>query len=145
MSGVKTWMLYNKLQINEDKTEVLLVTPKRVVKSESFPEFMNINSTFVKFCPSLRNLGVILESTLLLHQHVLNVCRGAFLELRSINSIRNFLTTGAVKALAFHCFPICFNLNKHSRTSSILCFLKYSDNTLNLMIVSAYLTIMFAF
>ena len=82
--------------MNEDKTEVLFVTPKRVVKSEPFPEFMNIN---VKFCPSLRNLGVTFDSTISLHQHVLNVCRGAFLELRPINSICNFLTTDAVKIL----------------------------------------------
>ena len=60
---------------------------------------MNINGTSVKFCPSLRNFGVTLDSTLSLHQHVVNVCRGAFFELRRINSIRNFLTTDAVKTL----------------------------------------------
>ena len=40
-----------KLQMNEDKTEILHVTPKRVVKSEPFPEFMNVNGTSVKCCP----------------------------------------------------------------------------------------------
>ena len=35
----------------------------------------------------------------MLHQNVLNVCRGAFLELRRINSICNFLTTDAIKTL----------------------------------------------
>ena len=74
VSDVKTWMLSHKLQMNEDKTEILLVTPKRVAKSELFPEFMNINGTSVKFCPSIRNLGVALDSTLSLHQHVLNIC-----------------------------------------------------------------------
>ena len=85
--------------MNEDKTEVLLVTPKRVAKSEPFPEFMNINGISVKFCPSLRNLGITLDNTLSLYQHVLNVCRGAFLELRRINFIHNFLTTDAVKTV----------------------------------------------
>ena len=61
---VKSWMLSNKLQMNEDKTEVLLVIPKRVVKSEPFPEFIDINGTSVKFCPSLMNLGVTLDNTL---------------------------------------------------------------------------------
>ena len=69
------------VKMNEDKTEVLFVTPKIVVKSEPFPEFMNINGTYVKFCPSLRNLVVTLDSTLSLHQHVLTVCKGAFLKL----------------------------------------------------------------
>ena len=87
MSDIKTWMLSNKLQMNEDKTEVLLVTPKRVVNSEPFPEFININGTSVKFCPSLRNLGVTLDSTPSLHKHVRNVCRSAFLELRRKNFI----------------------------------------------------------
>ena len=64
VSDVKAWMLSNKPQMNEDKTEVLLVTAKRVVKSEPFPEFMNINGTSVKFCPSFQNLGVTLDTTL---------------------------------------------------------------------------------
>ena len=49
VSDIKTWMLSNKLQMNEDKTEVLLFIHKRVVKSEPLPEFININGTSVKF------------------------------------------------------------------------------------------------
>ena len=48
---------------------------------------------------SVRNLGVTLGSTLSLHQHVMNVCRVAHLELRRINSIRNLLSIDAVKTL----------------------------------------------
>ena len=81
--------------------EVLFVTPKRLVKSEPLPEFMNIDGTSVKFRLSLRNLRVTLDSTLSLHQHVTNIGRVAFLELRRINSVRNFLTIDAVKALVF--------------------------------------------
>ena len=57
-----------------------------------------------KYHFSLRNLEVTLDSTLLLYQHVLNICRRAFLELRRINSIRNFLSTDAVKTLICHLF-----------------------------------------
>ena len=60
---------------------------------------MNINGTCVKFSPSVRNLSVTLDSTLSLHQHVMNVCRVAYLELRRINSIRNLLSVDAVKTL----------------------------------------------
>ena len=77
----------NKLQMNEDKTEVLLVTAKRIFNLQHLPEFMNINGTCVKFSPSVRNVGVTLDSTLLLHQHVINVCMVVYLELRHINSI----------------------------------------------------------
>ena len=34
---------------------------------------------------------------LLLHQHVMNICRVAYLQLRHINSIRNLLSVDAVK------------------------------------------------
>ena len=70
-------MTSKKLQMNEDKTDVLLVTAKRIFKLQHLPEFMNINGTSVKFSPSVRNLGVTLDSTLSLHQHVMNVCRAA--------------------------------------------------------------------
>ena len=60
---------------------------------------MNNNVTCVKFSPLVRNLDVTLESTLLLHQHVMNVCRVAYLELKHINSIRNLLSINAVKTL----------------------------------------------
>ena len=60
---------------------------------------MNINGICVKFSPSVRNLGDTLDSTLSLHQHVMNVCRVAYLELMHINSIRNLLSVDAVKTL----------------------------------------------
>ena len=87
VSDVKAWMTSNKLQMNEDKTDALLVTAKRIVNLHHLPEFMNINCICVKFSPSVRNLGVTLDNTLSLHQHVVNVCRLAYLELRHIISI----------------------------------------------------------
>ena len=60
---------------------------------------MNINGTYIKFSPSVRNLGVTLDSTLSLHQHVMNVSRVAYLELKRINSTRNLLSVDAVTTL----------------------------------------------
>ena len=81
VSTVKTRMMTNKLQMNEDKIEVLLVIAKHIVNLQNLPESMNINGTCVKLRPSVRNLGITLYSTLSLHQHVMNVYRDAFLEL----------------------------------------------------------------
>ena len=60
---------------------------------------MNINGTCVKFSPSVRNLGVTLDSTLSLHQHVMTVFKVAYLEQMRINSIRNIMYIDAVKTL----------------------------------------------
>ena len=85
--------------MNEDKTEVLLVTAKWIINLHHLPEFMNINGTCVKFSPSIKNLGVTLDGTLSLHQHAMKVCRVAYLELMRINSISNLLFIDAVKTL----------------------------------------------
>ena len=74
VSDVKTWMTFNKLQMKKDKTEFLLVIAKQVVNLQHLPEIMNINGTCVKFSPSIRNLGVTLDRTLSLHQHVMTIC-----------------------------------------------------------------------
>ena len=59
VSDVKTWMTSNKLQMNEDKTDVPLVTAKQIVNLPHLPAFMNINGTCIKFSPSVRNLGLL--------------------------------------------------------------------------------------
>ena len=99
VSYAKAWMTFNKLQMNEDKTDVLLVTAKQIVNLQHLPEFMTINVTCINFTPSVRNLGVTLDCTLSLHQHIIHVCRVAYLELRRINSIRNLLSVDVVKTL----------------------------------------------
>ena len=107
-------MMSNQLQMNEDKSEVLLITAKQIVNLQDLTDLMNINGTCVKFSPSVRNLGVSLNSTLLLHQHVMNVCKVAYLELRRINSIRNLLSVDAVKtlvcSLVLSCLDYCNSL-----------------------------------
>ena len=82
--------------MNEDKTDDLLFVGKQIVNLRHLPEFMNINGTCVNFSPSVKNLGVTLDSTLSLHQHVMNVCRVAYLELRYIHSIQNVLSVDTV-------------------------------------------------
>ena len=64
VSDVKTWMTSNKLQMNEDKADVLLVIAKRIVNLQHLPEFMNINGTCVKFSLTVRNLSITLDSIL---------------------------------------------------------------------------------
>ena len=48
-----------------------------------------------------RCIGISLDNSLSLHQHVMNVCRVAYLELRQINSIRNLLSINALKTIVY--------------------------------------------
>ena len=99
ISDVKSWMTCNKLQMNDDKTEAILITKQRLSHSHPLPQTINISNTNIKFTQSVRNLGVTLDSTLSLHQHVMNICKAAYLELRRISSIRKYLSVDATKTL----------------------------------------------
>jgi hypothetical protein len=99
ITELKTWMIHNKLQLNDDKTELLLATPKKLQNHPSLPQSMQINNVDISFSPSVRSLGVILDQTLSFKQHVSSICRVAYLELRRISTIRHYLSTDATKTL----------------------------------------------
>ena len=52
---VKSWMICNKLQMNNDKTEAILIATQRTSLSHALPPTLNINGIPVEFSKSLRN------------------------------------------------------------------------------------------
>ena len=92
-------MIHNKLELNDVKTVLMLATLKKFHKHPSLPPSMQINQVNVPFSPSVRSLGVVLDQTLSFKQHVLSICRVAYLELRRISTIRQYLSVDATKTL----------------------------------------------
>ena len=79
------------------------------------PTSVNINNTPVSFSSTVRSLGVTLDQNLSLQQHVTNICRSAYSELRRIGSIRHYLSEDATKIL------VCaFVLSKIDYCNSLL-------------------------
>ena len=108
-------MTQNELQLNDEKTELLLACPKKFVDHPSLPTFLEIGSTStVPFSSSVRSLGVTLDPTLSFQQHISNVFRSAYLELRKISSVRHLLsaeaTTTLVCAFIFSKLDYCTSL-----------------------------------
>ena len=92
-------MIHNKLQLNDDKTELMLTTPKKFHIYPSLPPSMQINRVNICFSPSVHSLGVILDQTLSFKQHVLNICRVAYLKLCRTCTICHYLFVDATKTL----------------------------------------------
>ena len=90
VDDVKLWITQNKLQLNEGKTEALLIDP------QNSP---NLPLSIKCFSRSVRNLGVIFDDKLSMKQQVSKICQSAYLELRRISSIRHVLTVDATKTL----------------------------------------------
>ena len=96
---VKSWMVCNKLQMNHDKTEAILIATQWTYLSHALRTSLNINGISIEFSKSLRNLGIIFDNSFSLHQHIMHTCRAAYIELRRISSIRHFLSVDATKTL----------------------------------------------
>ena len=96
VDDVKLWMTQNKLQLNEGKTEALLIDPQN---SPNLPLSITIGQNDICFSRSVRNLGVIFDDKLSMKQQVNKICQSAYLELRRISSIRYVLTVDATKTL----------------------------------------------
>ena len=99
ISDVQAWMHNSKLQLNPDKTEMILITSKHNQKSLSFPFSVDIKGTLTHLSSSVRNLRITLDQNLSFQQHVSRTCQICYFELRRIDSIRHFLSQDALKTL----------------------------------------------
>lgn len=90
--AIKLWMTHNVLQLNNDKTEVLVVGPKEL-RQKMYP---------VLASKSIRNLGVIIDPNLNFHEHILNITK-TFYHLRNIAKIRCLLSRPEAEELV-HAF-----------------------------------------
>jgi hypothetical protein len=98
IAEIKAWMVANKLQLNEDKTE-LIVLGSKIKLSQMGDISLNIGGQMIKPTKSVRNLGVIFDAEMDMKQHISTVCKNAYFQLRKISQIRKFLTEDATKTL----------------------------------------------
>ena len=98
IDDVLSWMNSNCLKLNTDKTELMAVgTSARIglVGSDS----ACIDGGNISFQTVVKYLGVKIDQTLSMHDHISSICRASFLELRRISSIRRYLSTAAAAKL----------------------------------------------
>ena len=89
----------NKLQLNPDKTERILITSKHNQKSLSLPFSVDLNGTSIHLTSTVCYLGVTLDQNLSFQQHVSCTCQICYFKLGRTNSIRHYLSQDALKTL----------------------------------------------
>ena len=99
IDDIKDWMTDNKLNLNDDKIEVMIISSSRMSTALSIPDSFDIGNASVPFSDTGKNLGVTLDCHLSSKTHVLNLVRTGNFELRRIGSIRSLLTTEATATL----------------------------------------------
>ena len=99
LSDIRTWMLHNKLKINDDKTEFLLLSSANLRSKMNSNHELNVGNASIPTSSTARNLGVIFDSHMTMDKHITSVCKSANFHLRNISSIRNVLTDSSASQL----------------------------------------------
>ena len=98
-------MSLNKLKLNTDKTEFLVIGSDNLSVSQ-LPSFTTIGGSVIQPSHYARNIGVIFDNKLNMERQVSAICKSAFSHIRNISRIRKFLSVNSTKALV-HAFVTC--------------------------------------
>ena len=104
VASVREWLLSNRLLINDSKTEVVLIGNKRARSLLKELEIrVTVGESTISPSSSARDLGIIIDESLSLEQHVGTVAKAAYFHLRRIRQIRQHLTKEACSKAIHAC------------------------------------------
>ena len=87
VSDINEWMTDNKLKLNNDKTELLILHAHH--RPSPSLDSVYAGTELIKASESVRNIGVWFDKTLLgVKKHINSVCKTAFCQLRHLATIR---------------------------------------------------------
>ena len=104
MSDIPTWMLTDKLKLNDDKTEFMLLGTKQQLSKVNI-DSLTVGSIDVAPVTVARNLGTWFDSNLNLQGQIHNTCKSGFFHLCNIWRIRKYLSPELARTLV-HAFII---------------------------------------
>ena len=99
LHAIKTWMTNNFLKLNSNKTELLIVAKSTALLQRAGNFNLLVDGSSTSPSPEVRNLGVILDSTLSYQAHIKAVTKSAFFSLKNISRLRPSLSDSAAKTL----------------------------------------------
>jgi len=122
IADLEGWMTVNRLKLNCDKTEFLWISSQSRLESINISNIsITVGNDVIAPFSGARSLGVFFDRHLNLHQHIINVCRLCFYQLRQLRVVCKSLPRSALKTLlhAFvssrldYCNSLLFGLPKY--------------------------------
>ena len=95
ISDVKSRANANMLKLNDNKTNLMLVTSNRTKHLNDLPTLITIGIAQVPIKQSVKKLGPTLDCHLTMNAYVSNIARTCYFQQRHLASIRRFLTSTA--------------------------------------------------
>ena len=91
------WMRSNRLKLNCEKIECMWLCSKQRRKTLSAPA-LHVGGASIQPTSGARNLSVFFDSHLDLKQHISNVCRSYYFQLRQLRIVRWSLPSGVLRS-----------------------------------------------
>ena len=91
-------MIKNKLKIDDSKTEFIIFRSP-LLKQNLSDLSVSVGDMQVSPSSKVRDLGVIFDQYLTVHDHISGICKSTHFHLRDIGRIRNLLTFDATPQL----------------------------------------------
>ena len=91
IAEVRSWMLANKLRLNDSKTELLFASPWHAEAVSHLDIHLKIGGSVITPSSSIKNLGTTFDSSLSMKLHVNALCRSINFHLRNLCRIRRFI------------------------------------------------------
>ena len=121
------WRVINKLKLNQDKTEVVLISSRYHPRPPL--DSLQIGNMTVVPSSSARNLGVIFDKCFDLEDHIKSICKSSHYRIRNIAKIRKYIDKESAKIVVHtfvtakldSCNSLLYGLPQHliSRLQSI--------------------------
>ena len=97
ISDIRSWIITNKLKINDSKTEFLLITSPRSKFTKDIQ--ITIGQSNISPSSTCKSLGVMLDDHFAMNAHISNICRSTYFHIRNIGAICDLLTPSAAAQL----------------------------------------------
>ena len=117
---IQQWMCKFQLKMNDDKTEFMIISSKRLA-SKFTTQSLTIKDSAIEPSTSVRNLGVFLDHHASMEIHINNLCRGLYFQLKNIRALRKYLDQESLE-----CIIHAFLTSKIDYCNSLLCGLPMS-------------------
>ena len=102
ISDVRSWMGANKLMLNDQKSEYMIVTKNGLPDDVKLLD-LKIGESVIEPSESLRNLGSRWDKHMNMSTHVANISKACFMQLRNLWSIKKFIDSDTLATLT-HAF-----------------------------------------
>lgn len=98
--AVRDWFLQNGMLLNPDKSEVLLIAGRKQASKFASGTSISVAGSDITFAVQLKSLGVVIDQSLSLDQHVKNVVKASNFHIRGLRHIRPFLDQKTANTIA---------------------------------------------